>query len=51
MNDLLALERSSNSYMFKIALLLNGTPYSYGMPLRLRTIRSQKCVIIMRNLV
>lgn len=36
MNDLLALERSSNSYMFKIALLLNGTPYSYGMPLRLK---------------
>ncbi|MBD8522012.1 penicillin-binding protein 2 [Lysinibacillus sp. FSL R7-0073] len=36
MNDLLALERSSNSYMFKIALLINGTPYSYGMPLRLK---------------
>lgn len=36
MNDLLALERSSNSYMFKIAMLLNGTPYSYGMPLRLK---------------
>ncbi|WP_155591568.1 peptidoglycan D,D-transpeptidase FtsI family protein [Lysinibacillus cavernae] len=36
MNDLLALERSSNSYMFKIALMMNGTPYSYGMPLRLK---------------
>ncbi|MEK8198843.1 peptidoglycan D,D-transpeptidase FtsI family protein [Lysinibacillus sp. FSL M8-0134] len=36
MNDQLALERSSNSYMFKIALLINGTPYSYGMPLRLK---------------
>ncbi|MFJ7952811.1 peptidoglycan D,D-transpeptidase FtsI family protein [Lysinibacillus sp. NPDC096418] len=35
MNDLMALERSSNSYMFQIALLLNGTPYSYNMPLRL----------------
>ncbi|WP_341299700.1 penicillin-binding protein 2 [Lysinibacillus sp. FSL H8-0500] len=34
MNDLMALERSSNVYMFKIALLINGTPYSYGMPLR-----------------
>ncbi|MFJ7735434.1 peptidoglycan D,D-transpeptidase FtsI family protein [Lysinibacillus sp. NPDC097287] len=34
MNDLMALERSSNSYMFQIALLLNGTPYSYNMPLR-----------------
>ncbi|MEG0258961.1 MAG: penicillin-binding protein 2 [Lysinibacillus sp.] len=36
MNDLLALEKSSNSYMFKIALRLNGTPYSYMMPLRLK---------------
>ncbi|KAB0443560.1 peptidoglycan D,D-transpeptidase FtsI family protein [Lysinibacillus fusiformis] len=36
MNDLMALERSSNSYMFKIALLINRTPYSYGMPLRLK---------------
>ncbi|MEB2302565.1 penicillin-binding protein 2 [Lysinibacillus xylanilyticus] len=36
MNDLTALERSSNVYMFKIAMLMNGTPYSYGMPLRLK---------------
>ncbi|KOS68051.1 penicillin-binding protein [Lysinibacillus contaminans] len=35
MNDLTALERSSNVYMFKIAMLINGTPYSYNMPLRL----------------
>ena len=36
MNDLTALERSSNSYMFQIAMLINGTPYSYNMPLRLQ---------------
>ncbi|MFJ8090748.1 peptidoglycan D,D-transpeptidase FtsI family protein [Lysinibacillus sp. NPDC095746] len=36
MNDLTALERSSNVYMFKIAMLINGTPYSYKMPLRLK---------------
>ncbi|MFJ3388431.1 peptidoglycan D,D-transpeptidase FtsI family protein [Lysinibacillus sp. NPDC086135] len=36
MNDLTALERSSNVYMFKIAMLMNGTPYSYKMPLRLK---------------
>lgn len=36
MNDLSALERSSNVYMFKIAMMINGTPYSYGMPLRLK---------------
>ncbi|MFJ7953456.1 peptidoglycan D,D-transpeptidase FtsI family protein [Lysinibacillus sp. NPDC096418] len=36
MNDLMALERSSNSYMFQIAMLINGTPYSYNMPLRLK---------------
>ncbi|MFJ7731573.1 peptidoglycan D,D-transpeptidase FtsI family protein [Lysinibacillus sp. NPDC097231] len=30
-----ALEQSSNVYMFKTALLINGTPYSYNMPLRL----------------
>ncbi|MFJ7736694.1 peptidoglycan D,D-transpeptidase FtsI family protein [Lysinibacillus sp. NPDC097287] len=35
MNDLMALERSSNVYMFKIAMLINGTPYSPMMPLRL----------------
>ncbi|WP_241774550.1 penicillin-binding protein 2, partial [Lysinibacillus sp. FJAT-14222] len=35
MDGLTALERSSNVYMFKTALLINGTPYSYGMPLRL----------------
>ncbi|MGE7687748.1 peptidoglycan D,D-transpeptidase FtsI family protein [Lysinibacillus sp. NPDC097214] len=36
LNDLTALERSSNVYMFKIAMLINSTPYSYGMPLRLK---------------
>ncbi|WPK11489.1 penicillin-binding protein 2 [Lysinibacillus louembei] len=36
MNDLKALERSSNSYMFKIALGIGGTGYSYNMGLRLR---------------
>ncbi|PJO43535.1 peptidoglycan D,D-transpeptidase FtsI family protein [Lysinibacillus xylanilyticus] len=36
MDDLSALERSSNVYMFKIAMLINGTPYSYKMPLRLK---------------
>lgn len=45
MNDLTALERSSNVYMFKIAMLINGTPYSYGMPLRLKDDTFQ----IMRN--
>ncbi|MEY9976116.1 peptidoglycan D,D-transpeptidase FtsI family protein [Lysinibacillus sp. RC79] len=35
MNGLRALEQSSNVYMFKTALLINGTPYKYGMPLRL----------------
>lgn len=35
MDGLNALEQSSNVYMFKTALLINGTPYSYGMPLRL----------------
>ncbi|MGE8005495.1 peptidoglycan D,D-transpeptidase FtsI family protein [Lysinibacillus sp. NPDC093216] len=36
MDGLRALEQSSNVYMFKTALLINGTPYSYGMPLRLK---------------
>ncbi|WP_107842114.1 peptidoglycan D,D-transpeptidase FtsI family protein [Metasolibacillus meyeri] len=36
MTDLKALERSSNSYMFKIALGIGGTSYSYNMGLRLR---------------
>ena len=36
MNDLTALERSSNVYMFKIAMLINGTPYSPLMSLRLK---------------
>ncbi|QDP99269.1 penicillin-binding protein 2 [Lysinibacillus fusiformis] len=36
MDGLTALERSSNVYMFKTALLINGTPYSYMMPLRLK---------------
>ncbi len=35
MDGLNALEQSSNVFMFKTALLINGTPYSYGMPLRL----------------
>ncbi|MGE7675841.1 peptidoglycan D,D-transpeptidase FtsI family protein [Lysinibacillus sp. NPDC094403] len=35
MDGLNALEQSSNVYMFKTALLINGTPYSRGMPLRL----------------
>lgn len=35
MDGLRALEQSSNVYMFKTALLINGTPYSYKMPLRL----------------
>ena len=33
-NDLYAIERSSNVYMFKIALLSAGLQYSPGMPLR-----------------
>lgn len=36
MNDLTALERSSNSYMFQIALGIGGSRYYYDMPLRLR---------------
>lgn len=44
-NDIYALERSSNSYMFQIALLLNGTPYRYNMGLRLKEDTLQK----MRN--
>ncbi|MED3660721.1 penicillin-binding protein 2 [Ureibacillus sp. FSL K6-8385] len=36
MNDLAALERSSNSYMFQVALKLNGTSYRYNMGLRLK---------------
>lgn len=35
MDGLNALEQSSNVFMFKTALLINGTPYSYRMPLRL----------------
>jgi len=35
MDGLRALEQSSNVYMFRTALLINGTPYKYGMPLRL----------------
>ncbi|KOY80872.1 penicillin-binding protein 2 [Lysinibacillus macroides] len=35
MDGLRALEQSSNVYMFKTALLINGTPYSYMMPLLL----------------
>lgn len=37
MNDLRALEQSSNVYMFKIAMMMGGNPsYYYGMPLRLK---------------
>ena len=36
MDGLRALEQSSNVFMFKTALLINKTPYSYGMPLRLK---------------
>ena len=35
MDGLRALEQSSNVYMFRTALLINRTPYKYGMPLRL----------------
>ncbi|WP_042473968.1 peptidoglycan D,D-transpeptidase FtsI family protein [Bacillus ndiopicus] len=31
MNELMALERSSNSYMFKIAMAIGGRSYSYNM--------------------
>lgn len=36
MNDLKAIERSSNSYMFQIALMIGGKNYSYNMGLRLK---------------
>lgn len=36
MNDLKALERSSNSYMFQIAMMIGGAKYSYNMGLRLK---------------
>jgi len=36
MDGLRALEQSSNVFMFKTALLINKTPYSYKMPLRLK---------------
>ncbi len=36
MSDVKALERSSNSYMFQIAMLMGGTNYSYNMPLIIR---------------
>lgn len=45
MDDLTALERSSNSYMFQIALMLNGTSYYPNMGLKLRNDTLQK----MRN--
>lgn len=45
MSDLKALERSSNSFMFQLALKINGTPYRYGMGLRLKDDTLQK----MRN--
>ncbi|MEO4052369.1 penicillin-binding transpeptidase domain-containing protein [Solibacillus sp. CAU 1738] len=36
MNELSALEQSSNSYMFQIALGIGGSNYYYDMPLKLR---------------
>lgn len=36
MSDLKALERSSNSFMFQLALKMNGTSYSYNMGLKLK---------------
>lgn len=36
MNDLRALEQSSNSYMFQIAMKIGGHNYKYNMPLRLK---------------
>lgn len=36
MDDLKALERSSNSYMFQVAMMIGGTRYRYNMGLRLR---------------
>nr|WP_106779896.1 penicillin-binding protein 2 [Lysinibacillus timonensis] len=36
MNDIKALERSSNSYMFQVAMFMGGTSYSYNMPLIIR---------------
>lgn len=36
MSDLKALERSSNSYMYQIAMKIGGTGYSYNMGLRLK---------------
>lgn len=36
MNDLRALEQSSNSYMFQIAIMLGGSRYRYNMGLQLR---------------
>ncbi|CAM5212146.1 Cell elongation-specific peptidoglycan D,D-transpeptidase OS=Ureibacillus acetophenoni OX=614649 GN=SAMN05877842_102181 PE=3 SV=1 [Ureibacillus acetophenoni] len=45
MNDLKALERSSNSYMFQIAMLMGGTKYSYNMPLLIK----EDTLLRMRN--
>jgi len=36
MDDIKALERSSNSYMFQVAMFLGGTKYTYNMPLIIR---------------
>ncbi|MFP3919234.1 penicillin-binding transpeptidase domain-containing protein [Lysinibacillus telephonicus] len=36
MDDIKALERSSNSYMFQIAMMIAGTRYSYNMGLRIQ---------------
>lgn len=35
-NDVTALERSSNSYMFQIAIKIAGLNYSYNMPFRIQ---------------
>ncbi|MFY3793113.1 peptidoglycan D,D-transpeptidase FtsI family protein [Ureibacillus sp. MALMAid1270] len=45
MNDIKALERSSNSYMFQIAMLMGGTKYSYNMPLLIK----EDTLLRMRN--
>lgn len=36
MNDQMALERSSNSYMFQTAIRIAGSNYSYNMPFRIK---------------
>lgn len=36
MNDVTALERSSNSYMFQVAMMIGGSRYQYNMGLKLK---------------